>query len=111
MTKFALIVLLPIVVLGCVRSMRPETPRLRAAYKLLALACNETTDGAEGDEVLLKTWLGVRSRYPYETNLLRAIAESTPDADGMYYGDLTISEGSPITACRRRADRIAGIEP
>ena len=111
MTRLLAGVLVALLIAGCGAAVkRPETPRLRAAYEHLAFACEETShSGPEGDEVLLKTWLAVHGRYPYETNLLRAIPESLPDANGLYYGELTVREGVTISSCRARADRIAGI--
>ena len=97
---------------GCGPAKRPETPSLRSAFGLLASGCQATQGGApEDDQALLKIWLGVHNRYPYETNLLRAASESPPDANGRWYGELTAGEIATIDECRARADRVAGIAP
>jgi hypothetical protein len=97
--------------LACNDVKRPEQPTLRAAYDLLAYGCTATrTGGPDAEEVLLKTWLGVHGRYPYETNLIRAASETKPDAQGKYYGELTADEVRSMDACRARADHVAGID-
>ncbi len=111
MKRAAFVVIAAIALVACNPARKPESSRLREAYELLAYGCSETKrGGAEADEVLLKTWLAVHGRYPYETNLIRAANETKPDERGKYFGELTSEEVQVMDECRARADKVAGID-